>query len=969
MSAGSIQSAEDLKGNGNIAFKNDKLNEAIDCYTEALALNPEKKLKATIYRNRAMVRLRMDDFEGCEMDATQALEFDGADAKALYRRALAREKMENYAGAVMDARSALRLEPKNRQVFRLTYNAEENMSIIEMLQRILKLSEEKKKAAMSTENRVSDMNKLAFDDGNLEQRATAMNNLLVLSRESETGASRVWNDGKIIETLLKIIDSNSANEAVMVAAARILDELVKNSSRAVHLMESLGMRRICRLMGKCAYSQYHDACGVIIQRLFNALAKMNHEKEIKPDPEICEANKVFIIRLILELEEMLTDVNVAAPVRDITIDLLLKNLMHMDGGLPRGWSWRFVEDRGLLKLLDVSTQIPEQCDYSVTAETRQHLAICLARLYDDMVFDTRRQIFKERVDAFFNNLLSDIAKPEVKVKLACMLITLLQGPVDVGLNLVTNDQITNLMLEMASSDDNLQQSTAAELIVHTVSKHERATTILKFGIPVLRKLYDSKDDMVKVRALVGLCKCASAGGDDTAKQTMQEGSTLKLAQTCKKFLLDVNRYSVEVRRFACEGLSYLTLDADVKEWIAEDSLLLQSLLCLAKSAGSLCVYALASIYVNLTNSYEKPKIDEELVKLAQFAKHHVPETHPKDTEDYVERRVRLLVADGATTACIAISKTESRNALELLARAMLAFTEFPDLRGQILSEGGAKLCLHLAKDATPEGKIKAAHAIARLGSQVDPSVAFPGQRAYEVIRPLIELLHPDIEGRPNYDALLTLTNLASMSDSVRRRMIKERVVPKAEEYWFMTDHAQLRAAAAELFLNLLFCEDFFNDIVRLFCGKFSMFQPGTDRLKLWVLYSAEEDERLAVASSAGFAILTESEEACKRIIDEIKSWPEVLNDICMSGNVEIQRRGLIGIANMVQSSEKVACEIFASEIFRVLIAITKLKNKDREPAQKEARRALDAAIKWGIIRPTDREIYERNTGISTVPEE
>lgn len=36
-----------------------------------------------------------------------------------------------------------------------------------------------------------------------------------------------------------------------------------------------------------------------------------------------------------------------------------------------------------------------------------------------------------------------------------------------------------------------------------------------------------------------------------------------------------------------------------------------------QTAGSLCVYTLASIYVNLTNSYEKPKIDEELVKLAQ----------------------------------------------------------------------------------------------------------------------------------------------------------------------------------------------------------------------------------------------------------------------------------------------------------------------------------------------------------------
>lgn len=64
----------------------------------------------------------------------------------------------------------------------------------------------------------------------------ALNNLLVLSRESETGALRVWDDGKIIETLLKMLDSNSTNEAIVVAAARVLDELVKNSSRVIFHM-------------------------------------------------------------------------------------------------------------------------------------------------------------------------------------------------------------------------------------------------------------------------------------------------------------------------------------------------------------------------------------------------------------------------------------------------------------------------------------------------------------------------------------------------------------------------------------------------------------------------------------------------------------------------------------------------------------------------------------------------------------
>lgn len=66
------------------------------------------------------------------------------------------------------------------------------------------------------------------------------------------------------------------------------------------------------------------------------------------------------------------------------------------------------------------------------------------------------------------------------IKLGYLLLLFeFKGPVDVGINMVTNDKITVMTLEMAASDDLILQSTAAELIVHTVSKHERATTILK----------------------------------------------------------------------------------------------------------------------------------------------------------------------------------------------------------------------------------------------------------------------------------------------------------------------------------------------------------------------------------------------------------------------------------------------------------------------------------------------------------
>lgn len=131
------------------------------------------------------------------------------------------------------------------------------------------------------------------------------------------------------------------------------------------------------------------------------------------------------------------------------------------------------------------------------------------------VFDVRRANFKAKVNEFFGGLLVGIAERANRIKITALLITLLQGPVDVGVELIANDLITSMMLEMAASDDDpLQQSVAAELIVLSVSKHERATALIKNGLPVLRKLYNSPDQNVKVRALVGLCKCASAGGDD-----------------------------------------------------------------------------------------------------------------------------------------------------------------------------------------------------------------------------------------------------------------------------------------------------------------------------------------------------------------------------------------------------------------------------------------------------------------------
>lgn len=71
------------------------------------------------------------------------------------------------------------------------------------------------------------------------------------------------------------------------------------------------------------------------------------------------------------------------------------------------------------------------------------------------------------------------------------------------------------------------------------------------------------------------------------------------------------------------------------------------------------------------------------------------------------------------------------------------------------------------KNNTDHGKANAAQAIAKVAISTNPEFAFPGERALDVVRPLVQLLHPNCTALMNYEALLALTNLSSMSEAVR----------------------------------------------------------------------------------------------------------------------------------------------------------------------------------------------------------
>jgi tetratricopeptide (TPR) repeat protein len=87
------------------------LNEAINCYTRAMELDPSK---AVYPANRAMCMLKQEKYGVAEVDCSLSIELDPKYAKAYFRRAQARLKLNKLREAKQDYEEVLKLEPNNK---------------------------------------------------------------------------------------------------------------------------------------------------------------------------------------------------------------------------------------------------------------------------------------------------------------------------------------------------------------------------------------------------------------------------------------------------------------------------------------------------------------------------------------------------------------------------------------------------------------------------------------------------------------------------------------------------------------------------------------------------------------------------------------------------------------------------------------------------------------------------------------
>ncbi|XP_071644732.1 protein unc-45 homolog B-like [Temnothorax longispinosus] len=864
------------------------LSEALSHYTNALKLEENKTYKGMYYRNRAGIYLQLSDYEKVIDDCNSALKI--CCNKALYRRCKALEALGRFEEAYQDAEIIISLNPNN----------EDFQRVVEHLREIV---QERRKEKSHINAKVSEMLDLAFDvNANEKEREIAMNDLLVLARD-ETGAAEIFKKEGVskIAQLVKV----EKNEEVICSAIRIVGVLCENNlTRTESVMKYVGLPWCLEMINSTSIKRV-NASQYCLQNILNTYIDMNNKPDSNPNEDLCEAQKE-IDTIMLCLSYSITSRTLTGLARDAIIKLIMSNI-HCVTTL--GWANRFIELRGVQRLMEVASEMEEYYSESlldITSSTQTIISACLAKIYENVYYDDKKT-FINAVDEFIEDKLHspDI---ESKVRVVVAITVLLLGPLEVGNTVVAKGGILEMILVMAGTDDVLQQKVALECIVAAMTKKDKARAIVNQGVDVLKKLCQSKDDLVRVRALVRFCEMGSSGDSDVTIRPFADGAAKKLAEACRRLLTNPKKEK-NMKEWAVKGLSYLTFNAKVKEELIEDLEAIFTMIEIAETADQSVLFGMLTTLVNLCNAYDEQ--EPKMIELTKFVKYHFPEEFELDDDNFEERLCALAKA-GVISDLVDVAKTDNQNCKELIARVFNAICSEQTLREMVVDEGGTEALLSLALDGTVKGKKQASLALVCLALTKCPEVIFPGQLITKVVQPIVNLLNPECSVNENCQSLTALCNLADVNDSMREHIFKEGVFQKIEVFVYEGDYL-LKLASANLINILILSRE-----VAIQC-----FEQDNSRVDYLMLLYKDENQDIKFAAAAALVKLTvANKDACKKVFDS-NFWLEFLRFLLTNPSSKIQEMGIIFVLSMIRSMEDVAAKLIETDIMELLKALNK----------------------------------------------
>lgn len=401
---------------------------------------------------------------------------------------------------------------------------------------------------------------------------------------------------------------------------------------------------------------------------------------------------------------------------------------------------------------------------------------------------------------------------------------------------------------------------------------------------------------LRAAAAIALVKLSQGATTDASEgiEPRAASSTLndmELTNMLKRMVIS-DKDSMSSLNDVVEGLAYLSVDAKVKQALANDPKFLQQLFTLVprrkalpiSASNSSLVFGILLIISNLC-AY-RPRLSQEdahIAKLKRMAKANngsntmTAEEPSNILEDdaTVKSRCRQVLASGALDVLSVASGVESQGIKLALGKIYLSIVEDKDNRGKVLQGGGARSLSRviqssssLTSSSTPidASFLPAIQALAKLTITSSPVQVFgPIDGAIlDAIRPLSQLLlHSSSNLLQQFEALMALTNIASQTTMCADRIASTPHLLNKVELLMLEDHTLIRRAATELICNLVGgSEEVFSRY-----GGSSDVHATKSKLQVLLAMSDVDDLPTRLAASGALATVTSSSTACQAVFE------------------------------------------------------------------------------------------------------